>query len=96
VTGKRKRTSTTTTTIKKAKIAKPKYYEKNKENDFPEPYGQPPVWSEGRQGLCEALPYFNSYQSGTRRGHGMIHGFLIDGEVGDRDHFEDQVIIARV
>ena len=95
--GKRKRDDATSTATKKAKPTK---YYGNNQQDLPDPHGQPPVWSEKRQALCEALcealPYYNAFQSGAHRNGGAIHGFLIDSEVGDRDHFTDQVVIARV
>ena len=50
---------------------KPAPYHKNVQQSFPEPYGQPMVWADKRQQLC-------------------------DGEVGSRDKFTDEVIIAQV
>ncbi|TAQ86624.1 hypothetical protein B7494_g5055 [Chlorociboria aeruginascens] len=63
--------------------------------DKPEPYGQPPIWSDKRQGLCETLPWYRAYQSGAYQHDGIAMGFLCDKEVGPRDRFDEQIIITR-
>jgi hypothetical protein len=99
VTGKRKRRTTATAETKNAKrtkaIEQVPYYGNKQEGKAP-PHGKPAVWSENRQGLCEALPYYNAYQSGAYTNGGMVYGFLCDGEVGDRDYFGNHIMIARV
>jgi hypothetical protein len=92
-TNKRKRGATSPkSTAKKPKAV----YYGNKQQGKPMPHGQPPVWSDKRQGLCEALPYYRAYQSGAYTHGGRVLGFMCDGEVGDRDVFGDQIMIARV
>ncbi|KAE9365208.1 hypothetical protein N431DRAFT_420140 [Stipitochalara longipes BDJ] len=95
VMGKRKRGANTTKKPAK-KTKKPDPYYINKQGGKLPPCGQPLVWSEKRQGLCEALPYYNAYQSGAYTNGKIVKGFLCDGEVGDRDYFGDQIMIARV
>jgi hypothetical protein len=90
VIGKRKRADP-----KAPKAPKAAYYGGNAQQDKPEPYGQPALWADKRQGLCETLPYYQAYQSGAYT-HGHVYGFLCDKEVGDRDVFTDQIMIARV
>jgi hypothetical protein len=64
--------------------------------DKPEAFGEPPIWADKRQALCETLPYYRAYQSGAYTSHSLVYGFLYDKEVGARDVFTDQVYIARV
>jgi hypothetical protein len=92
---KSKRAGTTTSKKAKPKKLKTAYYG-NKQLCKPMPHGQPLVWSDKRQGLCEALPYYRAYQSGAYTHAGKVLGFLCDGEVGDRDVFGEQIVIARV
>ncbi|KAI0379089.1 hypothetical protein F5Y04DRAFT_283175 [Hypomontagnella monticulosa] len=65
----------------------------------PEPHGEPPVWSERRGALADALPYFKAHEGGlyTKKwpnGKRDLYGVLIDKMVGVRDHFSSQVIIT--
>jgi hypothetical protein len=90
------------------KVLAPKYknatakratYVKNMESvqvNKPEPYGQPPVWADKRQQLCETLPYYRAYMSGAYIHDGIARGFMCDKEVGDRDKFDEEIMIARV
>lgn len=71
-------------------------YYKNVQKDKPEPFGIPPVWSETRQGLCEAVPYYRAYQSGAYLNGGIVHGFLCDKEASKRAKFDDTIMIATV
>jgi hypothetical protein len=66
----------------------------NNQLDKPEPLGQPHVWANKRQQLCETLPYYKAYQGGIYRNNGIVYGFLIDKEVGLRDKFDEQIIIT--
>ncbi|KAH8816837.1 hypothetical protein F5884DRAFT_236441 [Xylogone sp. PMI_703] len=66
------------------------------EYEKPKPFGEPLVWADKRQQLCEALPYYKAYQSGAYMHDGIVHGFLCDKEVGFRDKFTDEVMICRV
>jgi hypothetical protein len=73
-----------------------KKYRQSVQEDKPAPFGQPPVWADKRQGLCEALPYYKAYQSGAHINNGIVRGFLVDKEVGPRDKFEEEIMISRV
>ena len=86
----------TTKTTKANKAAPKAAYYVNAQQDKPEPHGQPSVWADKRQQLCETLPYYRAYQSGAYTSDGLAHGFLCDKEVGDRDVFTDYIMIARV
>ncbi|RFU26389.1 hypothetical protein B7463_g9945, partial [Scytalidium lignicola] len=66
------------------------------EHEKPKPFGEPFVWADKRQQLCEALPYYRAYQSGAYMHDGIVKGFLCDKEVGFRDKFTDEVMICRV
>lgn len=72
-----------------------KYHESVQEGK-PEPSGQPPVWAEKRQALCETLPYYKAYMSGAYMHDGIAKAFMVDKEVGPRDKFNEEIVIARV
>ncbi|PLW40901.1 hypothetical protein PCANC_10070 [Puccinia coronata f. sp. avenae] len=57
---------------------------------------KPPLHSQYRQELCEALPYFRSYQGGHYVSKKRTLGYLLDGCPAPRDIFEDsgRVIIS--
>ncbi|KAF2758494.1 hypothetical protein EJ05DRAFT_537855 [Pseudovirgaria hyperparasitica] len=61
----------------------------------PEPRGSPPVWANGRQDLCSAVPYFRAHQGGTYTSKGTAFGFMFDGNDHVRDYIDDAVIISR-
>jgi hypothetical protein len=71
-------------------------YHQSAQNDKPDPYGEPPVWADKRQSLCEALPYYKAYMSGAYQQAGVARGFLVDKEVGPRDKFEEEILITSV
>jgi hypothetical protein len=71
-------------------------YHQSVQSEKPEPYGDPPVWADKRQSLCETLPYYRAYQSGAYITRGVVHAFMVDKEVGPRDKFEEEILIARV
>ncbi|KAI5810759.1 hypothetical protein BZA77DRAFT_254299, partial [Pyronema omphalodes] len=60
----------------------------------PEPLGSPSIWAEMRQELCEAFPYFRSYQGGLYTHDGFARGVLLDSVASDRDICGDRVIIT--
>ncbi|KAI1379724.1 hypothetical protein F4677DRAFT_441925 [Hypoxylon crocopeplum] len=62
----------------------------------PEPHGQPPVWSEKRAALNDALSYFKAHQGSLYTKGLTAYGMLIDAEVGVRDYFSTQVIITSI
>jgi hypothetical protein len=71
-------------------------YHANNQLNKPEPHGNPEVWADKRQQLCETLRYFNAYQSGAYTNNGIAYGHLIDAEVDARDKFDEQIVITSV
>lgn len=71
-------------------------YHRSMQEDKPAPYGQPPVWADKRQSLCETLPYYRAYQSGAYMHNKIVRAFMADKEVGPRDKFEEEIMICRV
>jgi alkylated DNA repair dioxygenase AlkB len=61
----------------------------------PAPAGQPEVWAEGRQELCETLHYFRSYQSACYATGGYVRGFMFDKVAHARDYIDSDVVISR-
>lgn len=61
----------------------------------PAPIGSPEVWAEGRQALCESLPYYRSYQSAGYCTNGFAISFMFDQEGSPRDYMDSEVVIAR-
>jgi hypothetical protein len=71
-------------------------YHRSMQDDKPAPYGQPPVWADKRQSLCETLPYYRAYMSGAYMYCQIVRAFMVDKEVGPRDKFEEEIMISRV
>jgi hypothetical protein len=71
-------------------------YHRSMQEDKPAPCGQPPVWADKRQSLCETLPYYKAYMSGAYMHLQMVRAFMVDKEVGPRDKFEEEIMISRV
>lgn len=71
-------------------------YHKSAQENKPLPIGSPPVWAEKRQALCESLPYYRAYMSGAYAQNGLARCFMVDKEVGPRDKFTEEIMIARV
>jgi hypothetical protein len=61
----------------------------------PAPAGQPEVWADGRQELCETLHYFRSYQSACYSTGGFVRGFMFDKVAHVRDYVDSNVVISR-
>jgi hypothetical protein len=59
------------------------------------PIGQPEVWAEGRQELCETLHYYRSYQGACYSTGGFVRGFMFDKVAHNRDYLDGNVIISR-
>jgi hypothetical protein len=59
----------------------------------PKPRGTPPVWADKRQSLCEALPYYKSYQGGSYTSNSLIKGTLLDGFPGVRDYIDANTVV---
>ena len=57
---------------------------------------QPKVWAIRRQGLCEALPYYNAYKGSLHTTDNVAQGVYIDAQSRDHDIFKAQVIITTV
>ena len=62
----------------------------------PLPQGEPPVWSDKRQALCDSLPWYKAHQGSIYTSGLMAHGLLLDGEYEFSDIVEGQVIITSV
>jgi len=77
---------------KKSKAAA--YYDLGVQSHKPEPFGEPPVWANVRQNLCEAVPYYRAFQSASYTVDKVLHGFMVDKEASRRAKFIDQVMIA--
>ncbi|KAK7515443.1 hypothetical protein IWZ03DRAFT_441940 [Phyllosticta citriasiana] len=61
----------------------------------PPPMCEPEVWADGRQALCETLPYYHAYQSGGYVTGGFAYGFMVDKESSPRDYMDSEVLISR-
>jgi hypothetical protein len=61
----------------------------------PAPAGQPEVWADGRQELCETLHYYRAYQSAAYSTGGFARGFMFDKVAHARDYVDSNVVISR-
>lgn len=61
----------------------------------PESVGEPTVWADTRQALCETVPYFKMPQSGCHQNNGHVYAFLYDGSGHCREYMDTDLIIAR-
>ncbi len=66
------------------------------ESTYGPAYGAPPTWAESRPELCDALPWFRSFQGGCYYVAGYCWGFLLDADCGARPYMDDEVVITRV
>ncbi|KAL7410824.1 hypothetical protein BDY24DRAFT_168941 [Mrakia frigida] len=57
---------------------------------------RPPVWSYGRQEMCESLMYWRAFQSSIYQSCGTAYSYLLDGFPSARDVWADEgrVIIS--
>ncbi|KAL1794308.1 hypothetical protein ACET3X_007729 [Alternaria dauci] len=69
--------------------------QQNKGPHKPEPQGQPEVWADGRQELCETLHYYRAYQSACYSTGGFARGFMFDKVAHDRDYMDGDIVISR-
>ena len=60
----------------------------------PPPRGQPLVWAQYRQELCEGVSYFRSYQGGIYFRNGIVFGYLLDAFGAERDYIGSHVVIS--
>ncbi|OCF32380.1 hypothetical protein I316_06050 [Kwoniella heveanensis BCC8398] len=63
----------------------PKPSPKRAKQVLPKPTVDPPVWAESRQELCEALPYYRSFQSGLYMHARVAFGYLLEAYPAPRD-----------
>lgn len=68
----------------------------NVQEFLPAPRGQPEVWAEDRQSLCESLPWFQSVKSGTYHYKGFGYGWLLDNDNDERGYMDDEIVISRL
>ncbi|WWC68776.1 uncharacterized protein I206_102711 [Kwoniella pini CBS 10737] len=63
---------------------------------LPTPQKRPPIWAETRQELCEALPYYRSFQSGIYMHKKIAFGYLLEAFPAPRDiwAYQGRVIIS--
>ncbi|CAF9943053.1 MAG: hypothetical protein ALECFALPRED_010499 [Alectoria fallacina] len=67
-----------------------------------EPRGQPEVWAELRQALCESLPYYHAYHSGaytwgsSNGSTGYAYGYLVDNDNDEYGFMDEKIAITRV
>jgi pyruvate/2-oxoglutarate dehydrogenase complex dihydrolipoamide acyltransferase (E2) component len=80
----------------KAKAIKIAPADRNLTLNKPEPFGQPLIWSDKRQALCETLSYYRAYEAGAYSIDKVVHGLLCDKGVYARDHIDDHVVICSV
>ncbi|KAF2159366.1 hypothetical protein M409DRAFT_30116 [Zasmidium cellare ATCC 36951] len=57
--------------------------------------GQPEVWADSRQALCETTPYYKMPQSGCHSNGGHVYSFLLDSRGHCREYMDPDVIISR-
>ena len=51
---------------------------------------------QDRQSLCESLPYFQSFKSGTYYFKGIGYGWLLDNDNDERGYMDDEIAISRL
>ncbi|TKA25292.1 hypothetical protein B0A50_06196 [Salinomyces thailandicus] len=59
------------------------------------PQGEPRVWADSRQAMCETVPYFKKPQGGCHQKDRHVYAILFDGESHCREYMDADVIIAR-
>jgi alkylated DNA repair dioxygenase AlkB len=66
-----------------------------KQEPKPAPEGKPLVWSETRQILCEALPYYRAHHGAGYARDGIAYSFMFDTGASERDYMDANVVISR-
>ncbi|KAK1963949.1 hypothetical protein LY78DRAFT_704779 [Colletotrichum sublineola] len=61
---------------------------------LPAPIGNPPVWAENRQALCDALPYFKAHEGSLYTKDKTIKGMLLNAFSSVRDYLGTETIIT--
>lgn len=62
---------------------------------LPDPVGQPLVWADQRQALCETVPYYRSFQGGCYHSNRSVYAFMFDGESHAREYIDSDVVLLR-
>ncbi|KAJ9666170.1 hypothetical protein H2201_003603 [Coniosporium apollinis] len=62
---------------------------------LPDPVGQPLVWADQRQALCETVPYYRSFQGGCYHSNRSVYAFMFDGESHAREYMDSDVVLLR-
>lgn len=53
------------------------------------------IFFQERQNLCEALPYYRAFQSGSYTNGNLAYGFLLDRDAGERSYMDEEIVITR-
>ena len=61
----------------------------------PRPFGQPPVFAESRQALCESLPYYRAYQSSAYINGGRVYGVMLDYAEDSSAYMDEEIIVHK-
>lgn len=61
----------------------------------PLPRGEPRVWADSRQALCETILYYQAWQGACYINKGVLYAFMFDSNGHERDLIDGDVIIAR-
>jgi hypothetical protein len=77
------------------KVAKQLFANRKLGSTKPAPAGQPEVWADGRQELCETLHYYRAYQSACYSTGGFVRGFMFDKVAHGRDYIDGDVVVSR-
>lgn len=67
---------------------------KTKDLDFTNARFQPVVFGNRRQAVCEAVTYYNAYNSSLYTQDGVARGLYLDKEARPQDVFKAEVIIS--
>lgn len=54
------------------------------------------IFCQGRQQLCDAIPWFRCTQGAMYHNEGFCYGFLIDADGGTRTYIDEEIIITRM
>lgn len=59
-----------------------------------EAFGQPHIWSDNRQQICEVLPWYRAHEASAYTNDKRAYGVLIDTGNSPRAYFSERVIIC--
>ncbi|PVH86365.1 hypothetical protein DL98DRAFT_650378 [Cadophora sp. DSE1049] len=90
--------------LKKTKLPTPDLEDQQSASadvDFPEDpqgkpnsFGEPEVWAEQRQQLCETLHHYRAHEAGVYQNNRIAYGLYIDAGVSPKDFFDNDLIIT--